>query len=77
MPEPRAEYKLSPAGQMVVQILNRQGGGYAREQLLVVALRLACMEMEGYTAPKRTVGDLLLNYLAMAEAVLGDDDDAA
>jgi hypothetical protein len=76
MPEQRSEYKLSPAGQMVMAILNRAGSGYGREQLLLVALRLACMELEGWTSPKRTVGTLLLHFLAEAEAFLEGDPDA-
>lgn len=73
MPEQRSEYKLTPAGQMVMAILNRQASGYGREQLLLVALRLACMELEGWTSPQQTVGTLLLHYLAEAEAFLEDD----
>jgi hypothetical protein len=67
--EQRAEYKLTPAGMEVMAILNRQGSGYGREQLLVVALRLACRRV-AEAHPEETEGDLLLDYLREAEEVL-------
>lgn len=83
MPEMReqsTEYKLTPAGQMVMGILNRQTSGYGREQLLLVALRLACKEVVSLEAGTeyhgRGEGDLLLNYLAMAEVFLKGGEDA-
>jgi hypothetical protein len=40
--DPLSSYALSPTGQRVMDILFRQGSGYGREQLLLLALRFAC-----------------------------------
>jgi hypothetical protein len=69
--EQRAEYKLTPAGMEVMDILNRQGSGYGREQLLVIALRLACRRVVE-ARPEENEGDLLLDYLRKADEVLDD-----
>jgi hypothetical protein len=69
-------FALNTKGQMVMSILNRCGSGYGREQLLLVALRLACQELEGWLSPKQTEGDLVLVYLMAAEAAFKDDPDA-
>lgn len=69
------DYALTPEGRKVMQILLRQPSGYGREQLLIVALRLACRKVPGQLPPNdpdyaRWADAMVLTFLTKAEEVL-------
>jgi hypothetical protein len=56
-------------------VLGRAGSGYGREQLLLLALRLACRQMvrddaRAERTPMSNEGDLMDAYVYMAEIEL-------
>lgn len=86
-PPKMTEYKLTPSGKAVLSILLRQQSGYGREQVLLVALRLACKDLVEAYDRLRVVeterqpraaneGAQMIDFLLMAEASLKDDPDA-
>jgi hypothetical protein len=62
-----------------LEVLSRAGSGYGREQMLLLALRLACRDLSGAQAeegkPQEMEGDLMDAYLLEAEGKLSPEGD--